>query len=107
MNNNTTQSKSIDTNKIANDALMAAENIGNELRASVQHVGAAFKDAGSAVSCEVGSMAEKAYNSLVSTGETSAKQVERTVRDSPLLTIGIAFGVGVIASALFFQRQMK
>jgi ElaB/YqjD/DUF883 family membrane-anchored ribosome-binding protein len=102
---NSTQDRINDTRKLSDGALAAAENLGKEFKTSVQHVGSAIKDASQAVSHDVGVVAKDAYDSILSSGQEKAKQMESTVKESPLLAIGIAFGVGVLVSTLLARRS--
>ena len=105
MSNNSVHSRTNEAYKIGNIALAAAENLGKELKASANLVGSAIKDAGYAVSSNVGNAAEEAYDTLVESGREGAKELESKVKKSPLLAVGVAFGIGMIASALCFRRH--
>jgi ElaB/YqjD/DUF883 family membrane-anchored ribosome-binding protein len=90
--------------KIAGVAHGAVEHLGSELRSSARQVGSAIRDASSAVGTDVGAVANESFNSLVTSGKEGARQIESKVQESPLVAIGIAFGIGLLASALFARR---
>jgi ElaB/YqjD/DUF883 family membrane-anchored ribosome-binding protein len=104
MSNDTMQDKVNGVCKAGSGTLAAAENLGRELRTSAQHLGTAIKDASCAMSDSVGTAAQGAYDSLVASGKESACQVESKIQQSPLLAIGIAFGIGMLTSALCYRK---
>lgn len=84
---------------------ITGEHLSQELKDSVSQVGSAFRRATHAVSEDLGTAAKDTYNSLMVSGKEGvrdiAHQVEGRVKESPFLAIGVAFGVGLLASWLF------
>ena len=105
MINSTAQDTTNEILKATSIAGAAAENLGREIKSSARQVGSAIKDVSVAVSNDVGTAAHDTYDSIVASGRDSAKKIEARVQESPLLAIGIALGVGAIASALLFRRH--
>jgi ElaB/YqjD/DUF883 family membrane-anchored ribosome-binding protein len=104
MGTNTLQDSANEVRKMSGVAIGAAEHLGNELRSSARQVGSAIRDAGSAVSTDVGTVAHDSYNSMLASGREGARQIESKVQESPLMAIGIAFGIGLLTSAFLSRR---
>ena len=105
MNNNSID-ETKEARKIAGVAVSAAENLGREIKSGASKVGCAIKDASIAVGNDVGAVAQDTYDSVVASGREGAKQLESRVQQSPLMAIGIAFGVGLLASSIFFRKPV-
>ncbi len=105
MESNTAQEAKHEARKVSGAAASAAENIGKELNTGVRQVGSAIKEASVAIGSNVGAAAHDTYDSLVETGHRGAAQLESKVQESPLIAIGIAFGAGLLTSALYCRKQ--
>lgn len=114
MNNNISQEVKHDARKIGDAAINATEGIGHEINIGARQVGTALRDAGAAVSHRdagaavshnVAVGAQDTLDSIVATSRDGAAQLESKVQNSPLLAVGVAFGVGLIASSLLFRKN--
>jgi ElaB/YqjD/DUF883 family membrane-anchored ribosome-binding protein len=92
----------------SNDGHTAMSEIGRELKSSAMQVGSALKSATSAIRDDLGVAAKETYSDLVASGKAEAKelagQVGSKVQHSPLLAIGIAFGLGMVACSFLSKR---
>jgi len=102
---NSTNSMSSNGSK---DEKSSVAHLTRELKGSASQVGSAIKNATTAISEDLGTAANDMYKSVVDTGRKSAEQladeVETRVQDSPLLAIGIAFGLGMLLSSMLTRR---
>ena len=105
MNNNVSQEIRHDGRKISDAAANATDGIGHEINVGARQVGSAIRDAGAAVGHNVAVSAQDTFDSLVASSKEGAAQLESKVQNSPLLAVGVAFGIGLIASSLLFRKN--
>lgn len=67
-------------------------------------LGHRVKDQGAEKAQQVKEAVVEGYNRFKETGSDQMKEVERRVREKPIQSLAIAFGVGLVASLLFGRR---
>jgi hypothetical protein len=71
------------------------------LRADVERLTGTLKNIGGSVKAGAGALAEN----VAATGKTQVADLERRIREQPLLAVGVAFGIGAILAKLFDRRR--
>lgn len=78
-------------------------SFGGQAADTVQH----YADAAQAAAADAAAYARENYRRLASQSEDYAAKVSETVRSRPAESLAIAFGLGIVAGALFFFGGRK
>ena len=82
----------------------AASNIGGEVRKGVQEVGSAVRDASSQAARQLTESGSVALQTVTEKAREATEQLHNVVKKSPFVSLGIAFGAGILMAGLLRRR---